>query len=560
MADITTIYSESRSSGIPIIGDVSWGTTFCQFHQTRKDVLETFIPYLKAGLENNESCVWITAFPKGELEAALREFVPDLDEHAGKGQLQIVSQREWRAGKEADAAIIARLDAAVRSGFDGLRLAFDGFSRAKGRKTPDGGPETDIIARYNVIAIFAYPRDSFDAIGLMKVVRNHRFALVPNAGRWEVIESSEATIAKDALNRSEEKLRSLFSNMAEGFAYHRIVLDDSGNPCDYVFLEVNDAFERMVGLPAETIIGERVTQALPGIERDPTDWIGKYGKVALTGKPMRFESYSETLKKWYSVSAFSTQKGFFAVTFSDVTDRKAAEQELKDRTVQLEATNRELESFSYSVSHDLRAPLRSMDGFSLALMEDYADKLNDRAKEYLQYIRSSSQLMGRLIDDILSLSRISHADIRFERVNLSALAEEIIADLKRTQPEREILVTISPGLEAFGDRGLLKVAFQNLFGNAFKFTANRKDGRVEFGVMAGSEATYFVKDNGVGFDMAYAEKLFKPFQRLHRAEEFPGTGVGLASVQRVIGRLGGRVWAEGEPEKGAAFYFTLREV
>ena len=202
--------------------------------------------------------------------------------------------------------------------------------------------------------------------------------------------------------------------------------------------------------------------------------------------------------------------------------------ELQQRTLELEAANRsleaankELESFSYSVSHDLRAPLRSMDGFSLALLEDYGDKLDGEAKEYLQYIRSSSQLMGRLIDDILNLSRITRAEVHLDRVDLSALAQEVVEELKRTQPGRRVEFVIAPHLEALADRNLLRLVLQNLLGNAFKFTGNQPAARIEFGVTTGAEPAYFVRDNGVGFDMAYADKLFKPFQRLHRRRGVP---------------------------------------
>ncbi len=234
--------------------------------------------------------------------------------------------------------------------------------------------------------------------------------------------------------------------------------------------------------------------------------------------------------------------------------------ELQQRTLELEASNKELESFSYSVSHDLRAPLRSMDGFSLALMEDYGDKLDTTAKEYLQFIRSSSQLMGQLIDDILNLSRIIRAEIHLDKVDLSELANEVANELKRIQPERRVDFVITSGLEGYGDRNLLKLVFQNLLGNAFKFTGKQPEAKIEFGMTdCNGEAAYFVRDNGVGFDMTYASKLFKPFQRLHRQEEFSGTGIGLASVQRIIGRFGGKVWAEGNLGKGAVFYFTLRQ-
>jgi light-regulated signal transduction histidine kinase (bacteriophytochrome) len=236
--------------------------------------------------------------------------------------------------------------------------------------------------------------------------------------------------------------------------------------------------------------------------------------------------------------------------------RRTHELEVSNRS--LEASNKELESFSYSVSHDLRAPLRSMDGFSLALMEDYNDKLDSQGKEYLQYIRSSSQLMGQLIDDILNLSRITRAEIHPVKVDLSSIATEVADELKMGDPKRKVIFVIPPHLEAYGDKGLLKLVLQNLLGNSFKFTAKKEQARIEFGArLTNGEKCFFIADNGVGFDMTYANKLFKPFQRLHRTEEFAGTGIGLASVNRIISRLGGRVWGEGEVDKGATFYFTL---
>ena len=247
-----------------------------------------------------------------------------------------------------------------------------------------------------------------------------------------------------------------------------------------------------------------------------------------------------------------------AAQVSIAMERKLNEESLRQYATELEAANKELEAFSYSVSHDLRAPLRSMDGFADILLEDYADKLDDQGKEYLSRIHSSSKLMSQLIDDILALSRITRATFDADNVNLSTLAEEVARELKRTQPERKVEFNIAPDMEAQGDRNLLKLVMQNLLGNAFKFTGKSDQPVIEFGMREiDGKSAYFVRDNGAGFDMAYAEKLFKPFQRLHSASEFPGTGIGLASVQRIINRHGGRVWAEGEKGKGATFYFTL---
>jgi len=249
----------------------------------------------------------------------------------------------------------------------------------------------------------------------------------------------------------------------------------------------------------------------------------------------------------------------------DITERKRAEEaltkkkeELEQKTNQLQAVNKELEAFTYSVSHDLRAPLRSIDGFSQVLLEDYIDRLDDEGKSYLMRVRSASQRMAELIDDLLNLSRVTRGEMRYETVDLSALAQTVSMDIQQSQPERDVEFTIAPGLVTKGDAHLLRVVLENLLGNAWKFTNKRERARIEFGyAKTDGQPAYFVRDNGVGFDMAYADRLFGAFQRLHSQKEFEGTGIGLATVQRIIHRHGGSTWAEGAVEQGATFYFTL---
>jgi light-regulated signal transduction histidine kinase (bacteriophytochrome) len=233
-------------------------------------------------------------------------------------------------------------------------------------------------------------------------------------------------------------------------------------------------------------------------------------------------------------------------------------EELGQTTTQLEVLNKELETFSYSVSHDLRAPLRAMDGFSQALLEDYGGKLDDQGRDYLGRVRAASQRMAQLIDDLLNLSRVSRTEMRRGEVDLSTLAREIVEELRKTEPSRQVEAAVAPGLTASGDARLLRVVLANLLGNAWKFTRKKPQARIEFGLADkdGGQA-YFVRDEGAGFDMAYVGKLFGAFQRLHSAGEFEGTGIGLATVQRIIRRHGGKVWAEGAVGKGATFYFTL---
>lgn len=242
----------------------------------------------------------------------------------------------------------------------------------------------------------------------------------------------------------------------------------------------------------------------------------------------------------------------------EIVIRKRMEEALRNANAVAEAANKELEAFSYSVSHDLRAPLRSIDGFSQALLEDYAERLDEQGRDYLHRIRSASQKMGQLIDDLLRLSRVTRSEMQYEAVNLSEIAKEIASELQQKESGRVVEFVIEEGLVVKGDRRLLKIMMENLLGNAWKFTSRRTQARIEFGsTVQDDERIYFVHDDGAGFDMVYVDKLFVPFQRLHTPTEFPGTGIGLAIVQRIIRRHGGKIWAEGGVEKGATFYFTI---
>ena len=242
----------------------------------------------------------------------------------------------------------------------------------------------------------------------------------------------------------------------------------------------------------------------------------------------------------------------------DITDEKRAEEELKKAKAAAETANRELESFSYSVAHDLRAPLRAISGFSEILLGDQRDRLDARGQDYLRRMAAAAERMGNLIDALLGLSRVTRTEPLQQRVDLSKVAGSVIDNLRATQPERSVEVVIHEGLVVVGDPQLLRSALENLLGNAWKFTGKREGARVELGLTEkDGERAYFVSDNGAGFEMAYASKLFAPFQRLHSPSAFPGTGIGLATVQRIIHRHGGRIWAESETGKGATFFFTL---
>jgi len=246
---------------------------------------------------------------------------------------------------------------------------------------------------------------------------------------------------------------------------------------------------------------------------------------------------------------------------NEIEERKRVETRIQGVNTELLSANQELEAFSYSVSHDLRAPLRGIDGFSLALLEDYADKLDEDGKDYLHRVRAATQRMGILIDDLLNLSRVTRSEMRRENTDLGAIARSVAGELQKTQPERRVEFRIEEGLEAFVDSHLIRIVLENLLGNAWKFTSKRESACIEFGRTSGDVGfTYYIRDDGAGFNPTYANRLFGAFQRLHDKNEFPGTGVGLATVQRIIHRHGGRIWAESAVERGATFYFTLLEM
>jgi signal transduction histidine kinase len=234
------------------------------------------------------------------------------------------------------------------------------------------------------------------------------------------------------------------------------------------------------------------------------------------------------------------------------------EDRVRDRTAQLEAANQELEAFSYTVSHDLRAPLRAIDGFSQALVEDFPEHVPEDAQRFIARIRSATQRMGQLIEDLLNLSRVARAPLERTQVDVTEVARQVLADLRLREPQRQVEESVWEGMTAAADARLLRAALENLIGNAWKFSARNPQARIEVGVMRdGPHQVFFVRDNGAGFDMAFADKLFGAFQRLHTGNDYAGTGIGLATVQRIVRRHGGRIWADAQVDRGAAFYFTL---
>lgn len=337
----------------------------------------------------------------------------------------------------------------------------------------------------------------------------------------------------------------------------------------------NAGAENIFGYRAEEMVGQPIARLLPaGRQHEESEILGRVqrGESVRHFDTVRLRKDGTQIPVSITVSAIRDATGRIvgaSKVARDITEQKQAEkqilllntrleQRVAERTAGLEAANRELESFSYSVSHDLRSPLRGIDGFSRTLMEKHAGQLDERGQHYLGRIRAATQRMGRLIDDLLELARLSRGDLDRVPLDLSALAAGIAVELRQAHPDRQVELLITPGLSVRADPTLLRVALANLLGNAWKFTGREDHARIELGTrLHEGEPVFFVRDNGAGFDMAYADKLFSPFQRLHGQKEFEGSGVGLATVQRILHRHGGRIWAESQVGRGATFHFTL---
>jgi PAS domain S-box-containing protein len=384
---------------------------------------------------------------------------------------------------------------------------------------------------------------------------------------------SERKRAEEALKESEAKYRTLVEQIP---AVTYIEELDFGEP-EWNIIYVSPQVQALLGYsPEEYMSKPKIWEELLHSD-DRERVLAEDARTERSGMPFRVEYRIFTRNgdvAWIRDEAVLVrdEEGrplFWQGVMYDITDQKRTEEEVRRlneeleqrvrrRTAQLEAFNSELEAFSYSISHDLRAPLRAIDGFSQILLQDYGDELDVEGKSYLRRVSAASHRMGQLIDDLLDLSRMTRGRMRRERVNLSTLAQAIVEELRHTQPEHDVEVILEEGLVANGDGSLLRAVLENLLGNAWKFTKNQPHPRIEFGLLEHEDTpTYYVRDNGVGFEMAYVDKLFGAFQRLHSASEYEGTGIGLATVQRIIHRHGGRVWAEGEVGKGATFYFTL---
>jgi PAS domain S-box-containing protein len=382
--------------------------------------------------------------------------------------------------------------------------------------------------------------------------------------------------------RFEERLKNKAEELRESELRFRQLAESIGevfwltDPAKNQILYVSEAYERVWGRSRESLYGS------------PRDWIDAIHsedreRVALAAEQQASGSYAEEYRivrpdgsvRWIRDRAFPVFRNGgevyrIAGIAEDITERKRVEDGVRrlnadlerrvaERTAELEAVNQELQAFAYSVSHDLLAPLNRMKGLGAMLLEEQAQKLDERGRDLVRRIGNAGEDMEQLIRDLLELSMVANGELRRVDIDVSALAGEVVGRLQRAHPDRRVELVLESGMAARADAGLLRIVLENLLGNAWKFSAKREHARIEIGCGTGDGKgpVFFVRDNGAGFDPAYAEKLFAPFQRLHGRGEFAGSGIGLATVQRIVHRHGGKVWAEAEVDKGATFYFTL---
>lgn len=378
---------------------------------------------------------------------------------------------------------------------------------------------------------------------------------------------SEQKKTEESLRDSEARFRSIFEYATVGMA----IISLQGE-----LMQSNPANSRILGFTQEELRKKPVTSFTHPADRVKTDL---YYKELKAGQREYYDLDKRYIRKdgsivWgHATGALvydAHRKPIYIIAMlQDITERKQAEDKIRtlnreledrvaERTRELQLSNRELEAFTYSVSHDLRAPLRAIDGFSEALLEDYSDKLDDEGRTYLRYLQEGSRDMNELIEGLLKLSRSTRGELLKERVDLSALVETVGGELRSADTEHRVTFQVARNMQVDADPRLLKVVIENLLGNAWKYSNQEEEARIEVGTTErDGETVFFVKDNGAGFDMTFADKLFLPFQRLHRADEFAGTGIGLATVERIVHRHGGRIWAESSAGEGACFYFTL---
>ena len=560
----------TRDTGIELIGSAPWGTHFCQFYRTKEDLLDILLPYFEAGLRNNEACMWVTCDPLTSEEARDRLIarLPGARACLESGQMEIVPHDRWYVidGRfDLERVLngwVEKLQAGAARGHEGLRVS----GNTAWLEDPDWASFADyeaainsVIGQHRMMALCTYSLERCGASEIMDVIKNHEFALMKRLGQWEIVESQQRRTTTLAIRQSEERYRSLFENSLNALALHEIVTDEAGRPIDYVFVEVNRAFERETGLSAQHVVGRRVRDVLPGIEQTP--FVEIYGRVALTGEPTHFEEFSPQLGRHYEISAFSPAPRQFAVTFFDVTARKVAEKKLSDQATALEEANRLKDEFLATLSHELRTPLNAMLGWAHLLSRETLDA--GTLRRGLDTIERNAHAQKALIEEILDASRMitGKTGLDMQPVDLAEIAVQAIEVVRPAAEAKRIEIGIDLQLlqPVMADAARLQQILWNLLSNAVKFTPPRGWIRVT-AQQIDSKVRVEVADSGIGIAPEFLPHIFDRFTQADGSatRQHGGLGLGLAIARHLVELHGGDVHAESAGEgRGATFTVTL---
>lgn len=497
-----------RPSGIDVIGSVPWGTHFCEFYNTQQDLIETLVPYFKAGLTSNEFCMWVTSAPLQveEALAALRLAMPDLDDYLARGQIEVLDYRDWYIrGGQFDARPVLqgwsdKLAIAQKLGFAGLRLTGNTFWLEQTGWEDFTRYEEEInkiIGGQNMIALCTYSLQRCGVREILDVVANHQFALIKTGGHWEIIESAAHHKIEHDLRMSEERYRSLFTELNEGLALHEIICDNSGKPVDYRFLDVNPAFELFTGLSRDEVVGRTVLEVLPDTE---PYWIETYGQVALTGKPIHFQNYSHSLGKFYEVHSFSPHHGQFASLFIDVTERKQMEEQAREAAAHITLQHRLIEQREQErlqIARELHdGPVQELTGASF-MLQSMTDNISDA--QLSEELRAVRQI---ILDQITSLRDFSQ-DLRPPMLAQFGLDRAIRAHLenfRQKHPDLTIYYEAEPGIVKLADTTQMALyrIYQEALNNAVK---HARANLVEITLSAeNNRIALSIADDGIGFE------------------------------------------------------------